>query len=118
MIQTIGCVAGFWESIPKSVQISQIKTIADWQEFVSRTLSELSRVTRNGGYIAFEVGEVLKSTVRLEEIVVAAVEHLPFEILGIMINQQEFTKTSNCWGIVNNSLGTNSNRIVLLRNRK
>ena len=103
---------------PKSVQISQIKTIADWQEFVARTLSELSRITRNGGYIAFEVGEVLKSTVRLEEIVVAAAEHLPFEILGIMINQQEFTKTSNCWGIVNNSLGTNSNRIVLLRNRK
>ncbi|MFV0338379.1 MAG: hypothetical protein ACK5LK_09090 [Chthoniobacterales bacterium] len=31
----------------------------------------------------------------------------------IMINSQEFAKTSNCWGIDNNKVGTNSNRIVV-----
>ena len=33
----------------------------------------------------------------------------------VMINAQEFTKTANCWGIDNNTRGTNTNRIVLLR---
>jgi hypothetical protein len=32
-----------------------------------------------------------------------------------MINQQSFTKTANCWGVSNNTGGTNSNRIVLAR---
>jgi hypothetical protein len=32
-----------------------------------------------------------------------------------MVNQQEFTKTANCWGVGNNAKGTNTNRIVVLR---
>ena len=40
---------------------------------------------------------------------------LPFEVLGVMVNQQEFTKTANCWGVGNNRRGTNTNRIVLAR---
>jgi hypothetical protein len=39
------------------------------------------------------------------------------ECLGILINTQTFTKTSNIWGINNNSDGTNSNRIVLFRKK-
>ena len=35
--------------------------------------------------------------------------------LAVLVNQQNFTKTSNCWGIRNNKHGTNTNRIVLLR---
>ena len=31
-----------------------------------------------------------------------------------MINKQNFTKTSNIWGVSNNQGGTNTNRIVLL----
>ena len=34
----------------------------------------------------------------------------------ILINDQKFTKTANCWGVDNNSKGTNTNRIVLFRN--
>ena len=37
------------------------------------------------------------------------------EPLLVMINDQEFTKTANCWGVDNNAKGTNTNRIVLFR---
>ncbi len=33
----------------------------------------------------------------------------------IMINDQEFTKTSNCWGVDNKKKGTNTNRIVVFQ---
>jgi len=35
--------------------------------------------------------------------------------LLVIINDQEFTKTANCWGVDNNTAGTNTNRIVLFR---
>jgi hypothetical protein len=33
----------------------------------------------------------------------------------VVINSQEFTKTSHLWGVDNASRGTNSHRIVVLR---
>ena len=33
----------------------------------------------------------------------------------VLINDQKFTKTANCWGVDNNFKGTNTNRIVLFR---
>ncbi len=98
---------------PKAVSITQCRSIDDWRRFVSATLAELTRITRPGGHIAFEVGEVRKATLRLEEQVIDAARGLPLTLLGVMVNQQQFTKTSNCWGVANNSRGTNSNRIVL-----
>ena len=98
---------------PKSVQIANFRKVADWQDFIAKTLVELARVVRPGGHIAFEVGEVRNGKVRLEEHVVAAAAGTALKPLGVMINQQEFTKTSNCWGVSNNSSGTNSNRIVI-----
>jgi hypothetical protein len=35
--------------------------------------------------------------------------------LGIVINEQIFTKTSNIWGVNNNNKGTNTNRIVIFQ---
>jgi hypothetical protein len=35
--------------------------------------------------------------------------------LLVLINAQQFTKTANCWGVKNNSAGTNTNRIVVFR---
>ena len=35
--------------------------------------------------------------------------------LCVVINDQEFTKTANCWGVDNMSKGTNTNRIVVMR---
>ena len=63
--------------------------------------------------VAFEVGEVRGGKVLLERHVAAAIEGLPFDVLGVMVNQQDFTKTANCWGVGNNRGGTNTNRIVL-----
>lgn len=100
---------------PTMVQISKHRTVEGWQDFIASTLEELARITRPGGHIAFEVGEVRNGTVRLEEHVIAAAEGLPLTTQGVMINQQDFTKTSNCWGVSNNTSGTNSNRIVIFR---
>lgn len=100
---------------PKEVKISKHRNLEDWQMFTRRTLSELARITRPGGHIAYEVGEVRKGTIRLEESVIDAAKGLPLRIIGVMINDQKFTKTSNCWGITNNSGGTNTNRIVILQ---
>ena len=98
---------------PKDVRIAKFRSVEGWQAFVASTLQELVRITHPGGHIAFEVGEVRNGTVRLEENVIAASEGMPLTTLGVMINQQDFTKTSNCWGVSNNKGGTNSNRIVL-----
>ena len=105
----------FLDVDPHAVRLSQFRRVDQWQRFVRSTLVELARVTKPGGHIAFEVGEVRNGAVRLETQVVAAAAGLPFDVLGVMVNQQAFTKTANCWGITNNRRGTNSNRIVVMR---
>lgn len=100
---------------PSAVAIDIHRTESAWTSMVERVLKEQSRVLRSGGYIAFEVGEVRNGSVLLEKLVWEAAEGLPLERLGVMINDQEFTKTANCWGVDNGSKGTNTNRIVLLR---
>ena len=82
---------------------------------VRSVLEELARVVAPGGHVAFEVGEVRGGKVLLERLVWEAVGDLPFERQFVMVNQQEFTKTANCWGVANNAKGTNTNRIVMLR---
>lgn len=99
------------------VSISMHKTEVAWQEMVRLVLIEQARVLKQGGHVAFEVGEVKNGKIKLEEAVWRAANGLPFQRLGVMINQQEFTKTANCWGVGNNSKGTNTNRIVLLRRK-
>jgi len=79
------------------------------------TFCELFRITRPGGYIAFEVGEVRRGTVRLDEVVVPLGVRAGFSCQGILVNVQHFTKTSHIWGIGNNACGTNTNRIVVFK---
>ena len=100
---------------PGTVKIDRHHSVAEWEAFVRRVFVELARVTRPDGWVAFEVGEVRGGKILLERHVIAAIAGLPFEVAGVMINQQAFTKTANCWGVSNNSGGTNSNRIVLAR---
>jgi hypothetical protein len=97
------------------VRIAMHRTVEAWQQMVHQTLQEQARLLRPGGHVAFEVGEVRGGKVLLEKIVWKAAEGLTFDRLGVMVNQQEFTKTANCWGVQNNKSGTNTNRIVLLR---
>ncbi|MGH7041126.1 MAG: DNA methyltransferase [Acetobacteraceae bacterium] len=98
-----------------NVAIAHHRTEAGWQDMVRDTLNELARVVAPNGHVAFEVGEVRNGMVRLERLVWGAAEGLPFDRLFVMVNQQEFTKTANCWGVHNNAKGTNTNRIVVLR---
>lgn len=99
----------------KKLKISSYSSIEDWKKFVRGAFKEMCRVTREGGHIAFEVGEVRNGEVQLEKTVLQAVKGLPLHRKEVLINQQSFTKTSNLWGIANNQEGTNTNRIVLLQ---
>jgi hypothetical protein len=98
---------------PGTVRIDRHRDIPAWEAFVRRTFTEFARILRPGATIAFEVGEVRGGKVLLERHVAGAIHGLPFDILGVMVNQQDFTKTANCWGVNNNRGGTNTNRIVL-----
>ena len=100
---------------PRTVRIARHGGIPAWERFVRGCFEEFARVVRPGGFIGFEVGEVRGGKVLLERNVVAAIGGLPFEVLGVMVNQQAFTKTANCWGVGNNAKGTNTNRIVMIR---
>ncbi|TAJ45058.1 DNA modification methylase [Methanofollis fontis] len=95
--------------------ITTARTVGEWERVMEEVFSELHRITRPGGWIAFEVGEVRNGSIALDEHVVplgAASGLIP---AGIVLNRQCFTKTSNIWGVANNARGTNTNRIVLFR---
>lgn len=89
--------------------------VEDWMAAMTATFHELSRVLARGGHIAFEVGEVHAGKTRLEEAVIPCGLAAGLELVLLMINRQEFTKTANCWGVANNRKGTNTNRIVVFR---
>jgi hypothetical protein len=95
--------------------ITMSKRVNDWCSVMQDVFHELFRITKHLGYVAFEVGEVRGGKIKLEEYVVPLGLNAGFECVGIMINQQEFTKTANIWGVVNNKQGTNTNRIVIFR---
>jgi hypothetical protein len=99
----------------RSVKITVPSGLDAWQEQMTKVFQELYRVVKPGGYVAFEVGEVRKGSVRLEEAVVPCGIEAGFTSVLILINDQKFTKTANCWGVNNNSGGTNTNRIVVFR---
>ncbi|MCC7485584.1 MAG: hypothetical protein IT529_11435 [Burkholderiales bacterium] len=96
-------------------RITMAREVEDWTAVMAPVFAELHRVTRPRGWVAFEVGEVRRGAVRLEEIVAPAGAAAGFSCEAILINAQRFTKTANIWGVENNRLGTNSNRIVLFR---
>jgi len=96
-------------------QITIAKEIAGWQIFIKEVFKELFRITKVGGWVAFEVGEVRAGKIKLEEYVVPIGIENGFHCESILINEQIFTKTANIWGVKNNAKGTNSNRIVLFR---
>ncbi|MBY0270109.1 MAG: hypothetical protein K2X06_09590 [Burkholderiales bacterium] len=95
--------------------ITMATSINDWSAVMQDVLDELFRVTRPRGWVAFEVGEVQRGSVNLDEAVLPLGAAAGFRCEAILINTQKFTKTSNIWGIGNNERGTNSNRIVMLQ---
>ena len=91
------------------------RSLDSWCNAMKATFHELFRVTVPGGHIAFEVGEVRRGRIRLDEQVLPVGLAAGFTPLGILVNLQQFTKTSHIWGIGNNDSGTNTNRIVIFR---
>ena len=97
------------------VQISMHKKLPDWQAAMTDVFKELARVLKPRGHVAFEVGEVRNGQIKLEEAVLPCGVAAGLTPLLVVINSQTFTKTANCWGVSNNSKGTNTNRIVVFR---
>jgi len=97
--------------------ITIAKNLNDWEEIMSKVFIELYRITKNDGYVTFEVGEIRKGKIKLDEHVVPLGISAGFECLGVIVNLQKFTKTANIWGVSNNTFGTNTNRIVLFRKK-
>jgi hypothetical protein len=95
--------------------LTVVRSVEAWSSAMERVLRELHRIVRPNGVVAFEVGEVRKRNLRLDEIVVPIGLRTGFRCAGILINQQRFTKTSHIWGINNNRAGTNTNRIVVFQ---
>jgi hypothetical protein len=100
---------------PKSVKLTVPGKIAAWQTAMTGVFRELHRVLKPGGHVAFEVGEVHSGKTKLEETVLPCGVAVGLEPVLVLINDQKFTKTANCWGVDNNFKGTNTNRIVLFR---
>jgi DNA modification methylase len=103
------------DSLKVAQKITVTKKIEDWEKVMLDVFKELYRITKKNGFVAFEVGEVKRGIIKLDEHIVPLGKKAGFECLCIVINQQKFTKTSNIWGVNNNSAGTNTNRIVVFR---
>ena len=96
-------------------RLTVVRSVDAWTLAMERVFLELYRIMRPEGVVAFEVGEVRKRNLRLDEIVVPIGLRTGFRCAGILINQQRFTKTSHIWGVGNNRAGTNTNRIVVFQ---
>ena len=95
--------------------IFKTSNIESWLKFIETVFKELYIITKKGGYVAFEVGEIRKGRINLDEYILKKGIVTGFEVVCVFINDQDFTKTSNIWGVKNSELGTNSNRIILMR---
>ena len=96
-------------------QITVTSGLGTWSKVMSEVFIELFRITRPGGFVAFEVGEVRGGEIRLDEVVVPLGVAAGFFCEGIVIHSQSFTKTAHIWGVSNMSGGTNTNRIVIFQ---
>jgi hypothetical protein len=99
----------------KSVKLTVPKKLDAWKAAMTEVFHELHRILKPGGHVAFEVGEVHAGKTKLEEAVLPCGVAAGLEPVLVLINDQQFTKTANCWGVDNMSKGTNTNRIVLFR---
>lgn len=101
---------------PKSVALTIPKKIEAWRAVMTDVFHELHRLLKPGGHVAFEVGEVHGGKTKLEEHVLPCGVTAGLTPVLVLINDQKFTKTANCWGVANMNKGTNTNRIVVFRN--
>ena len=98
-----------------NIDIWTFRKPEEWAAAMKRVFGELRRVLKPGGYIAFEVGEIRRGKLKMEELVIPAARAAKLIPVLVLINTQAFTKTSNCWGVTNNDRGTNTNRVAVFR---
>lgn len=98
-----------------AAKITYTRNLDEWAGVMQDVFHELYRITRRGGWVAFEVGEVRRGEIELDTRVVPLGLRAGFVCHGILVNQQHFTKTANIWGIRNNVRGTNTNRVVVFQ---
>lgn len=103
----------WFAGVNDDISISHIANLNEWTQMIYNVLKELARVIKPGGFLVFEVGEVRGGKYALEKNVWNCMTYLPFDRIAILVNQQNFTKTANCWGVSNNQRGVNTNRIVV-----
>ncbi len=97
------------------VPIWGYRKLDEWALAMTRCFKALYRVLKPGGWIAFEVGEIRKGSLPLDDTVAQCGKAAGLKPELVLINSQNFTKTAQLWGVDNVSKGTNSNRIVVFR---
>ena len=80
----------------RTAPITVTPKIEEWFLAMTNVLHELRRVLKPGGHIAFEVGEVRNGKVELEKAVLLCGTAVGLEPLAVLINAQQFIKTSHC----------------------
>ena len=102
--------------------VMMCRSIDQWREFITGVLREQTRITKPGGFIVIEVGEVETAAgmIYLDEVVAEASTEVSsgrkrLIVEEVLINQQNFTKLANCFNVDNNKKGTNTNRLVVMR---
>jgi DNA modification methylase len=115
----------FWFSgiSPRSFQNQMMMSasVDEWRSFIRDVLREALRVIKPNSFIILEVGEVEtdEGTIYLDEVLGEEAERIRdtekfLRVEEVLVNQQSFSKLSNCFQVENNRKGTNSNRLVVL----
>ena len=98
----------------KRVGFTHFCDLEHWQEEMTAVFAELRRLLKPGGYIAFEVGEIHRRKVFLESYAIPAGIAAELSPVCLLINDYEFTKTSDIW-LPDATHGTHTNRVVVFR---
>ena len=97
-------------------KITMAGTVEKWSSVMAAVFKSCFELQNRGGS-PLKLARLEKVLIKLDEYVIELGIKAGFACEGVIINLQAFTKTSNIWGINNNSSGTNTNRIVLFNKR-